>query len=88
MEHLLFQADEYDNLTVHQQKTVDLMLQMDKKLTLIPIIFVFLRIWSTIRFILYFSHSPAVSNIFLLCLHVSIHMPDKYKIEVLKNPKF
>ncbi|XP_005986037.1 G-protein coupled receptor 157 isoform X2 [Latimeria chalumnae] len=34
----------------------------DKKLTLIPLIFIFLRIWSTVRFILTISNSPAVQN--------------------------
>ncbi|KAG8142351.1 hypothetical protein E2320_006280 [Naja naja] len=41
----------------------------DKKLTLIPIIFIFLRIWSTIRFVLTLSGSPADQNWLLVVLH-------------------
>ncbi|XP_063173490.1 G-protein coupled receptor 157 [Candoia aspera] len=41
----------------------------DKKLTLIPIIFIFLRIWSTIRFVLTLCGSPAVQNWLLVILH-------------------
>ena len=69
--HLCFQAENYELLTVHQQKTVDLMLKMDKKLTLIPLIFICLRVWSTVRFVLYLCHSDAITNVVLMCLHVS-----------------
>ncbi|CAI9563310.1 unnamed protein product, partial [Staurois parvus] len=41
----------------------------DKKLIFIPVIFIFLRIWSTIRFILTLCESPAVHNPILLVLH-------------------
>lgn len=41
----------------------------DKKLIFIPIIFIFLRIWSTIRFILTLCESPAVHNPILVVLH-------------------
>ncbi|KAG8569090.1 hypothetical protein GDO81_014258 [Engystomops pustulosus] len=41
----------------------------DKKLIFIPIIFIFLRIWSTIRFILTLCDSPAVHNPILVILH-------------------
>ncbi|XP_067423427.1 G-protein coupled receptor 157 isoform X1 [Emydura macquarii macquarii] len=41
----------------------------DKKLILIPLIFIFLRIWSTIRFILTLCSSPAVQNSVLVVLH-------------------
>ncbi|XP_014741271.1 PREDICTED: probable G-protein coupled receptor 157 [Sturnus vulgaris] len=41
----------------------------DKKLILIPIIFIFLRIWSTVRFILTLCNSPAVQNSVLVVLH-------------------
>ncbi|NXY37534.1 GP157 protein, partial [Pomatorhinus ruficollis] len=34
----------------------------DKKLILIPVIFIFLRIWSTVRFVLTLCNSPAVQN--------------------------
>ncbi|XP_078094824.1 G-protein coupled receptor 157 [Mustelus asterias] len=41
----------------------------DRKLTIIPIIFIFLRIWSTVRFILTLCNSPAVQNGMLVMLH-------------------
>ncbi|XP_071431691.1 G-protein coupled receptor 157 [Pithys albifrons albifrons] len=41
----------------------------DKKLILIPVIFIFLRIWSTVRFILTLCNSPAVQNSVLVVLH-------------------
>ncbi|KAK9392013.1 putative G-protein coupled receptor [Crotalus adamanteus] len=41
----------------------------DKKLTLIPIVFIFLRVWSTIRFVLTLSGSPADQNWLLVVLH-------------------
>ncbi|XP_060115044.1 G-protein coupled receptor 157 [Heteronotia binoei] len=41
----------------------------DKKLILIPVIFIFLRIWSTIRFVLTLSGSPLVQNPLLVVLH-------------------
>lgn len=44
----------------------------DKKLILIPVIFIILRIWSTVRFILTLCNSPAVRNSVLVVLHVSI----------------
>lgn len=44
----------------------------DVKLTLIPIIFIVLRIWSTVRFILLLVDSPVRQNPVLVTLHVSI----------------
>ncbi|XP_054857000.1 G-protein coupled receptor 157 [Eublepharis macularius] len=41
----------------------------DKKLILIPVIFIFLRIWSTIRFVLTLCDSPSVQNPVLVVLH-------------------
>ncbi|NXR32573.1 GP157 protein, partial [Zosterops hypoxanthus] len=41
----------------------------DKKLILIPIIFIFLRVWSTVRFVLTLCDSPAVQNPLLVVLH-------------------
>ncbi|RXM29461.1 putative G-protein coupled receptor 157 [Acipenser ruthenus] len=41
----------------------------DTKLTLIPVIFIVLRIWSTIRFVLTLAESPAVQNPMLVILH-------------------
>ncbi|XP_022060489.1 G-protein coupled receptor 157 isoform X1 [Acanthochromis polyacanthus] len=41
----------------------------DMKLTLIPIIFIILRIWSTVRFILLLAGSPARQNPVLVTLH-------------------
>ncbi len=55
-----------------ERRTIGIMLTMDRKLTLIPLVFICLRIWSTVRFILYLLHSPAVTNTVLLCLHASI----------------
>ncbi|XP_062961240.1 G-protein coupled receptor 157 isoform X1 [Cynocephalus volans] len=42
----------------------------DKKLVLIPLIFICLRIWSTVRFILTLCGSPAVQTPVLVVLHV------------------
>jgi len=44
----------------------------DMKLTLIPIIFIVLRIWSTVRFILLLAGSQARLNPVLVTLHVSL----------------
>ncbi|KAK9515968.1 hypothetical protein VZT92_026564 [Zoarces viviparus] len=41
----------------------------DMKLTLIPIIFIVLRIWSTVRFVLLLADSPARLNAVLVTLH-------------------
>ncbi|XP_029910724.1 G-protein coupled receptor 157 [Myripristis murdjan] len=41
----------------------------DRKLTLIPIIFIVLRIWSTVRFLLLLVDSPARQNPVLVALH-------------------
>ncbi|XP_053500175.1 G-protein coupled receptor 157 [Ictalurus furcatus] len=41
----------------------------DRKLTLIPIIFIALRIWSTVRFVLLLARSPAGQNPVLVTLH-------------------
>ncbi|KAF7239404.1 hypothetical protein EYD10_13983 [Varanus komodoensis] len=41
----------------------------DKKLILIPVIFICLRIWSTVRFVLTLCGSPAVQNPLLVVLH-------------------
>ncbi|XP_069040145.1 G-protein coupled receptor 157 isoform X3 [Lepisosteus oculatus] len=43
----------------------------DRKLTLIPVIFIALRVWSTVRFFLLLSGSPAVHNAVLVTLHVN-----------------
>lgn len=45
----------------------------DRKLTLIPIIFIILRIWSTVRFVLLLTDSPARQNPVLVTLHVRKH---------------
>ncbi len=44
----------------------------DMKLTLIPIIFIVLRIWSTVRFVLLLADSSARQNPVLVTLHVSL----------------
>ncbi|KAK0156230.1 G-protein coupled receptor 157 [Merluccius polli] len=41
----------------------------DRKLTLIPVIFIVLRIWSTVRFLLLLADSPARKNPVLVTLH-------------------
>ncbi|XP_030078254.1 G-protein coupled receptor 157 [Microcaecilia unicolor] len=41
----------------------------DKKLVIIPLIFIFLRIWSTVRFFLTLCDSPVVHNPVLVILH-------------------
>ncbi|XP_062872244.1 G-protein coupled receptor 157 isoform X2 [Trichomycterus rosablanca] len=41
----------------------------DRKLTFIPIIFITLRIWSTVRFVLFLLDSPARQNPVLVTLH-------------------
>lgn len=41
----------------------------DRKLTLIPIIFISLRIWSTVRFVLMLAESPVRQNPLLVTLH-------------------
>ncbi|NXG20335.1 GP157 protein, partial [Grallaria varia] len=41
----------------------------ETKLVLIPVIFIFLRIWSTVRFVLTLCNSPAVQNSLLVVLH-------------------
>ena len=43
----------------------------DMKLTLIPVIFIFLRVWSTVRFILLLVNSSARQHPVLVTLHVS-----------------
>lgn len=42
----------------------------DKKLVLIPLIFICLRVWSTVRFVLTLCGSPAVRSPVLVVLHV------------------
>ncbi|CAG07519.1 unnamed protein product, partial [Tetraodon nigroviridis] len=44
----------------------------DVKLTLIPIVFILLRIWSTVRFVLLLADSPVRQNPALVTLHVSV----------------
>lgn len=43
----------------------------DRKLTFIPIIFIVLRVWSTVRFVMFLLDSPARQNPVLVILHVS-----------------
>lgn len=44
----------------------------DKKLVLIPLIFICLRVWSTVRFVLTLCGSPAVQAPVLVVLHVRL----------------
>lgn len=48
---------------------------VDKKLVLIPLIFICLRVWSTVRFVLTLCGSPAVQAPVLVVLHVSSPPP-------------
>lgn len=47
----------------------------DKKLVLIPLIFICLRVWSTVRFVLTLCGSPAVRTPVLVVLHVRSSAP-------------
>lgn len=47
----------------------------DKKLVLIPLIFICLRVWSTVRFVLTLCGSPAVRMPVLVVLHVGLPSP-------------
>ena len=47
----------------------------DKKLVLIPLIFICLRVWSTVRFVLTLCGSPAVRMPVLVALHVGLPAP-------------
>ena len=44
-------------------KTVRAVKNVDRKILLVPIMFFFLRIWSVIRFVLYFTRSNATDKL-------------------------
>ncbi|XP_019637767.1 PREDICTED: probable G-protein coupled receptor 157 [Branchiostoma belcheri] len=52
-----------------QRSAVAAMVKVDRKLTFIPLVFVLLRLWSTVRFVLTLTGSSAVNNPVLLVLH-------------------
>lgn len=56
----------------------------DKKLVLIPLIFICLRVWSTVRFVLTLCDSPAVRTPVLVVLHVG---PPSLALVVIPAPR-
>ncbi|XP_049609038.1 G-protein coupled receptor 157 [Syngnathus scovelli] len=60
---------EYRPLLANRTPSYSFSTMADMKLTLIPLIFITLRIWSTIRFILLLAGSPAGQNPVLVMLH-------------------
>lgn len=62
---------EYRPILANRTQTHSFTSMADMKLTLIPIIFIVLRIWSTVRFILLLAGSSARQNPVLVTLHVS-----------------
>ncbi|XP_036447977.1 G-protein coupled receptor 157 [Colossoma macropomum] len=60
---------EYRPILATSPTSQSLSTMADRKLTLIPIIFIVLRIWSTIRFLLMLANSPARQNPVLVTLH-------------------
>ncbi|XP_035512737.1 G-protein coupled receptor 157 [Morone saxatilis] len=60
---------EYRPILANRPQSQSFSSMADMKLTLIPIIFITLRIWSTVRFILLLADSPARQNPVLVTLH-------------------
>lgn len=60
---------EYRPILSNNHPSYSLPSMADRKLTLIPIIFIVLRIWSTIRFLLLLTNSQARQNPVLVTLH-------------------
>ncbi|XP_034552282.1 G-protein coupled receptor 157 [Notolabrus celidotus] len=60
---------EYRPILANRPQSHSFFTMADMKLTLIPIIFIFLRLWSTVRFILLLVGSPARLNPVLVTLH-------------------
>jgi len=65
--HMYTQTHRFSDLTLSDRHA--LMTRVDLKLTLIPVIFIFLRVWSTVRYVLYLVDSPYKTNVVLMCLH-------------------
>ncbi|CAK6951311.1 G-protein coupled receptor 157 [Scomber scombrus] len=63
---------EYRPILANRPQTHSFSSMADVKLTLIPIIFITLRIWSTVRFILVLAQSPFKLHPVLMTLHVSV----------------
>lgn len=63
---------EYRPILANRPQSHSFSSMADMKLTLIPIIFIVLRIWSTVRFILLLAGSSARQNPVLVTLHVSL----------------
>lgn len=60
---------EYRPILTNSPVSHSLSSMADRKLTLIPIIFIILRVWSTVRFLLLLTDSPAGHNSVLVTLH-------------------
>ncbi|KAM9752202.1 G-protein coupled receptor 157 isoform 2-T2 [Menidia menidia] len=60
---------EYRPILANRRPSYSFSSMADMKLTLIPIIFIALRIWSTVRFILLLADSPVRQNPVLVTLH-------------------
>ncbi|XP_022597457.1 G-protein coupled receptor 157 [Seriola dumerili] len=60
---------EYRPILAHRPPAHSFSSMADRKLTLIPVIFIVLRIWSTVRFILLLAGSPARQSPVLVTLH-------------------
>ncbi|XP_056130181.1 G-protein coupled receptor 157 [Lampris incognitus] len=60
---------EYRPILASRSSSQSFSTMADRKLTLIPIIFITLRIWSTVRFLLLLAGSPARQNPVLVTLH-------------------
>ncbi|XP_064643143.1 G-protein coupled receptor 157-like [Lineus longissimus] len=52
-----------------QTDTMEALVRINRKLLFIPTVFILLRIWGTLRFILYLADSPVVSDPTLVTLH-------------------
>jgi len=65
---------EYRPILANRRHSHSFSSMADMKLTLIPIIFIVLRIWSTLRFILLLADSPVRQSPVLVTLHVSLKL--------------
>lgn len=71
MQHVAL--SEYRPILANRPQSQSFSSMADVKLTLIPIIFIILRIWSTVRFILLLADSRVRHNPVLVTLHVSVN---------------
>lgn len=68
---LVVQVRMYHELPSEQQRSISYLTQMDSKLHWLPLIYVCLQVWGTLRFFLYVTRSPLIHNQVVLALHVS-----------------